>query len=242
MPDFSLDQLRALLEPLADPADREQQNRYFRGAVSWHGIRKPALDAFFRSCYRERLDAIPFDRQLELALEFLAADFAEEKLFGLALLHKHRRRLTPAWLTVLQPVAALYVHDWGTADTLASRVFGDLVRDDDAWAVAWSALRNSESLWLQRCACVGFLKAARKQRHHDLIFTIVADVIRNPARFAQLGAGWLLRDAFRSWPEDTAAFLRCHYACFSREALRYAIEARPEMERKAWLRNVAVSS
>jgi 3-methyladenine DNA glycosylase AlkD len=74
---------------------------------------------------------------------------------------------------------------------------------------------------------VTFVKVARFGQHNEEVIAVCGRVVRNPERFAQLGAGWALRELSLADRDRVVEFLRSHYACVSREGLRYAIEKMP---------------
>jgi hypothetical protein len=51
--------------------------------------------------------------------------------------------------------------------------------------------------------------------------------IKNPERFAQLGAGWVLRELWLAESSTVEAFIKEHHQRVSREGLRYGIEKMP---------------
>lgn len=71
---------------------------------------------------------------------------------------------------------------------------------------------------------MAYVKLAKHGEHTDDIVAIVNDVIKNQERFAQLGAGWVLRELWLAEPQLVVDFITERYHLFTREGLRYAIE------------------
>lgn len=71
---------------------------------------------------------------------------------------------------------------------------------------------------------MAYVKLAKHGEHTDDIFAIVNDVIKNQERFAQLGAGWVLRELWLAEPQLVVDFITERYHHFTREGLSYAIE------------------
>jgi len=130
----------------------------------------------------------------------------------------------PNAIRVLGDLIEKHVRDWATCDGLSSQVIRKLIASDPQKAEeikAWSPCSND---WKQRASCVSFVCLARHGQHNDLILQIAHEVIQNPARFPQLGTGWVLRELSLADQEAVIDFIKENYNRFSREGLRYAIE------------------
>ncbi len=111
------------------------------------------------------LDALPPDRQIELALRLFAEPHSEDKLSGvLALAERLLGHLTVADVPRLaRPFAAGHIDDWSTCDWYCVKVLGPFIErapDRRAAAEAVAAWRSTESLWQRRAAAVAFVNLA----------------------------------------------------------------------------------
>mmetsp|Transcript_4725 Transcript_4725/g.17737 ORF Transcript_4725/g.17737 Transcript_4725/m.17737 type:complete len:373 (+) Transcript_4725:1810-2928(+) len=92
------------------------------------------------------------------------------------------------------------------------------------------------NLWLQRMACVSLLKSAKDKANHDDILQIVEEVIKNQERFAQLGAGWVVREVSVVDEPRVLKFLKRTHSHWIREGWRYAIEKLDKKTRQKMLK------
>ncbi|HEY3324904.1 MAG TPA: DNA alkylation repair protein [Planctomycetota bacterium] len=229
-----VDEVRLALERRAEPLVKEGAERYFKHVVRFHGVKAPAV----KQVAREVLPLLrehPIEDIVRSAFQLLSSEFSEEKQIAVIVLNRHLRTLPNEFLTQLEPVFEASVCDWGTCDAIAGRVLRFLLTRSPAEVkrvVSWSASKN---LWRQRASAVAFVSEARHGRHNEQIITVCRRVVRNPERFAQLGAGWVLRELFLADRERVLSFLREHSGYISREGLRYAIEKMPAALQKQML-------
>jgi 3-methyladenine DNA glycosylase AlkD len=69
----------------------------------------------------------------------------------------------------------------------------------------------------------------------DMLLGVCAATVQDPARFAQTGTGWVLRELGQAEQERVLVFIREHRALFSKEALKRALERMPEEARQELL-------
>lgn len=225
--------LRARLAPLATPEQKASAEAYFKGVVPFLGLKLPLLDGVFKEL-RPALDALPAARRLSLAEALLDEEEFELRQLGVLVLHRDVKRLPAGWLPGFEPVLLRRATNWGTADSFAGRVlrFRLPEAEDRAHLVGWAA---HPSPWLRRMACVAFVNEARKGLYAEEIRAEVDGALALDHRFAQLGAGWLLRERWLAAPAEVEAFLTRQGPRMRREALRYAIEKMPAEGRAALL-------
>jgi 3-methyladenine DNA glycosylase AlkD len=212
-----------LLKARAVEADKISFEKYFKGVTRFHGVRSPTLKVLFKELWPE-LAGREVEANVADALLLLESPFMEERQLGIMILEKSKKKLPDDLLDRLEPIFDRTVHDWATCDGICGQVLRPLlVRSpkDRRRIGEWS---KSKNFWVQRAAAVAFVNEARHGEHDDLILEICERVVRSPERFAQLGAGWVLRELALHDEPRVLAFLRAHYATISREGLRYAIE------------------
>lgn len=227
--------IRKILVRASDSQTAAGYERYFKEVIRFHGLKTPALRAVAADLHNSALKHLPFEKRWELAGELFASEFAEEKSIAIDILRRDLKKLQISHLKSLATIIDRHVYDWGTSDSLSGKVIGRMIRADHSLAESLRSWKNSSCLWRQRSACVSFVNMARHGQFDDLILDICKSCIRNPERFVQLGAGWVLREMTLSDRDRTIAFIKKHYRHFSREGLRYAIEKLPDDQRQELL-------
>jgi 3-methyladenine DNA glycosylase AlkD len=224
--------LRDELVKQANPETKIGAEKYFRGVITFHGIKTPNLNAIYKKVSPE-IKELELSSALSLSQCLLASPIAEEKGLAILILKSRHKELGLSFLDSFEPILCDHVYDWGTADGLSGKVFRHLIERSDAKLikriVSW---RSSSSLWMQRMAAVSFVNLARHGNVTSEVLQICKTTIRNPERFVQLGTGWVLRELWLAEPETVEAFIETNYQRFSREGLRYAIEKMPKKLQK----------
>lgn len=225
--------LRAALHAAGSPAVAAEKAAYLKHAAQFVGVKTPALEALHAQHVLAPLAGASPATVLEVFRLCVADEVHELKQGGVLTAWRLRRALLPDAAAVgalLDATEALYdggaVNDWATSDGLCGRVLFSCILAAPATAAARVASwRNSPHLWKQRSSAVAFVKLTKPQYgHRDTILAVCDAVVRRPDRFAQLGCGWVLRELGVHHPAHTQVFIETHYAHFSREGLRYALE------------------
>lgn len=221
-----LPEVRQRLAERALESVRDGAERYFKHEVRFHGVKAEGV----RQVAREVLPSLkgrPVEAVIGSAFGLLASEMFEEKQIAVIVLNRHAHALPGDFIRQLEPVFDRNVYDWATCDMLCGRVLYLLIKRSSAElrrVVGWS---KAKYLWRQRASAVTFVKVARFGQHDEEVIAVCDRVLRNPERFAQLGAGWALRELSLADCNRVVAFLRNNYAFVSREGLRYAIEKMP---------------
>ncbi|NBO38584.1 DNA alkylation repair protein [bacterium] len=230
------------LAKMGDLKNKAALQRYFRGVVEFHGIKTPDLNSAYKEL-TQQIEKLTTPERIELARCLLSSSFAEEKGVAVRILHSLRKELSVEFLIQFETEFRTHVYDWGTADSLSSKVFRHLIEIGNERAirriVSW---RNDSSLWMQRMAAVSFVCLARHGRVTTEVLSICSSTIKNSERFTQLGTGWVLRELWLAEPQRVENFIRANYPSFSREGLRYAIEKMPKRKREHFLNFTTISS
>ncbi len=105
--------------------------------------------------------------------------------------------------------------------------FVDSGYDRRARAEAIAGWRTAATLWQRRAAAASFVNLAPQGERFfdgfpDLLLTVCAANVADPARFSQTSVGWLLRELSKADPGRVQEFVDEHRGRMSREALKAA--------------------
>ena len=239
--------LQEQLDLRANPKTKAWWEGYLKHIIRFRGVKMADIRAVLHQWVKEEgIDRLPMQEQKELALALIRLDYTEDKLAGILF---WQEILLPAgevhWPDDLPLFADLFqqgfIYDWNTCDWFCVRVLGPLAEQQGAnCAHAIAAWRTAESLWQRRAAAVGFVNLAKHGEANFPGFTtmllgVCAPLVASPERFAQTGAGWVLRELSHAEPAWVSGFVEERIGQFSREGLAYATEKMPA-ETKAWLK------
>ncbi len=217
-------QIKQQLKNHQDATNAAGMDRYFKGVLSFHGIKTPELKQIFSNIYKQYIAQEDISHQIKLAYKLIESKYGEEKKFGVLLLQKNLKHLNAQHISEIADVIENHVNDWATCDGLAGSLIGKMIRRDPTLSKSTYAWRNSSNLWLQRSSCLVYLPTARFGIHNEQIIKTCRVCVKNSKRFVQLGVGWVLRELSLSDLDLVVNFIKANYRYFSREGLRYAIE------------------
>jgi 3-methyladenine DNA glycosylase AlkD len=231
--------LQQQLDQHADPKTKAWWERYLKHVIPFRGVKMADIRAVLHQWVKdEGIDRLPAREQKELALALIRLDYTEDKLAGVLFLQEI---LLPAraidWPADLPRFADLFqegfIYDWNTCDWFCVRVLGPLAEQQGAaCAHAIAAWRKAEPLWQRRAAAVGFVNLAKRGDANfpgftDMLLDACAPLVASPERFAQTGAGWVLRELSLAEPARAVSFVEQRIGQFTREGLAYATEKMP---------------
>lgn len=152
--------------------------------------------------------------------------------FKLAKTSQERKKIFDFYL---KQVRAERVNNWDIVDVSAPWMGVYLLEIDDPMPLLIK-LSKSKSLWQRR---VSMILTFALIRAGDLepTTTIAELLLKDDQDLIHKAVGWMLREAGKRDVMFLRRFLREHAHEMPRTMLRYAIEKRPERERKQWLLN-----
>ena len=204
-----IDDVRAALEPLADPGRAGPMSAYMRGQFPFLGVQAGPRRAATRAALRARgqIPDWPWVHALwaqpEREFQYVAAD------------HLARARLSAADLPQLRRIITTKSW-WDTVDMLAKPIgraaAPETMRE---WAV-------EENPWIRRVAILHQL-GRRESTDADLLAEIILANLGGGGFFIDKAIGWALRDYARTDPDWVRSFVGKHELAplARREALKH---------------------
>lgn len=230
-----IQQLQTLLQAEATEATRAWFDAYMKGVITFRGLKMPQVNAIVQRWLDLQAPQLEGEALLTAALQLLREEKGEDKLAGILLL---QQRGVPAGLLdppeALDALGALFdegcIQDWSTCDWLCVKVLGPQIkRSGEEAARELASWQTASTLWRRRAAGVAFVNLASQGEANftgftDLVLEICATTVADPARFAQTGTGWVLRELAVAEPHRVLTFTEAHLPHLSAEGLRYITE------------------
>jgi 3-methyladenine DNA glycosylase AlkD len=119
------------------------------------------------------------------------------------------------------------VSTWADHDALVHYLIGPMIASDESLlprALRWAKSKNR---WHRRAAAVSLIHSTRQHKHFDQIKRISELLLPSDDDMVQKGLGWLLREAAKSNPKETVAYLMTIRERSPRLVLRTACETLP---------------
>ncbi|WP_214412010.1 DNA alkylation repair protein [Sphaerisporangium fuscum] len=227
----SLEELRAELRNLAEPAVRAQQERVLSrvGDDELLGVRVPVLRRLARSCRGLSLKDVDV---------LLHSRVHEERFAGLLVVaekvraarSRDRKALVDFYLA-----RTGCVDNWDLVDGSAHVVLGPWLLEGDLGVL--DELAASPWLWDRRIAVIATLALIREGRFEPT-FHLVRTLRQDPEPLVHKALGWMLREIGRRDEPLMVAFLHRHRDELPRITLRCATERLAPAERARFLQRV----
>ncbi|MBI5415051.1 DNA alkylation repair protein [Candidatus Peregrinibacteria bacterium] len=202
---------------------KKNYEKYFKGVIKFYGLRNPEVKEIFQKFWGE-IKNLSIHEQKNLTFELISSEYAEEKQFAILILNKIANKIDTNVIHELAKIIDHHVYDWATCDGISGRVIRHLILRDPNVAKEVVSWKDAESLWRQRSAAISFVNIARFGKYNQEILEICSEILKNPERFVQLAAGWVLRELSLADLDLVVDFIKKNYHYFSREGLRYAVE------------------
>ncbi len=205
----------------------DEVQRFFKHEVKSRGwytgeLRKVAV-RFRRTILAEH--DLPY--LLQVADQLFRGKVLEEKIFAVVMLQgivnefgKSEFKLFESWLDRLS--------SWADHDGLVHYLIGPIIAADAALLprpVRWAKSKNR---WHQRAAAVSLIHSTRQHKNFETIQRITEMLLTSDDDMVQKGLGWLLREAAKSNPKQTVAYLMTIRDGSPRLVLRTACETLDE--------------
>jgi len=205
---ITLEQLRAELAAAGDPVKAEQQQRYMKSAMPYHGLAAPELRALLRPHLRAfaPTDRAEWERTV---LSFWDGATHREEWYAAIALARHRS--ARSWQDVA--TLGLYRHLvvtgawWDVVDETAQHLVGACLRADRSpvtevmrrWAV-------DDDLWLRRTSIICQI-AHGADVDRDLLTFAIERNLDDPSFWLRKAIGWALRQYARVDPAWVRAYV-----------------------------------
>ncbi len=234
MPSATVQQVRAALVALANPAKAQALQRFFKTGPGEYaegdrflGVMVPQQRQVAR-----QFDTLPVTQIQRL----LRSEIHEERLVALLILvhrFEHGDRATRQRLFHLYLKNTRWVNNWDLVDLSAPRIVGVwLVDKKRHWLYR---LAKSPSLWERRIALLAALAFIRLGDFRDTL-ALAAQLLDDPEDLIHKAAGWMLREVGKRDANTLETFLKQYGTKMPRTMLRYAIERFGPAKRLRFLR------
>ncbi|HEX6337916.1 MAG TPA: DNA alkylation repair protein [Jiangellaceae bacterium] len=219
-----IDDIRAALAAVADPAKAAPMQAYTKSSMACHGILKPARLTALRPLLREHTlpDRVSWEATVRTLWD--GASFREERY---AAIDVARHRAYSAWATDTRSMD-LYDHLivtgawWDYVDDVAIRLVGPVLRAHRAevtpMVLGWA--RDGHK-WRRRAAVICQI-GARDVTDTALLTACIRVNAGDPDFFLRKGIGWALREHAKTNPNWVRTFVATHRDRLSPLSIREA--------------------
>ncbi|HET9416164.1 MAG TPA: DNA alkylation repair protein [Candidatus Limnocylindria bacterium] len=217
------DELEATLRRMGTPKRADGEKAYLKSDLDFTGTLVSETRAEVKRVDREL--ALDHDRLIELVEALWSKPVFERRLAAIMFLQRHPRLLSDADIALLERMAR-GSRTWALLDYLAVDVLGRMVEADpptlapimDRWA-------TDDDFWICRASLLAELRPIRRGADLDRFLVRADPMLEEREFFIRKAIGWVLREAGKRRPSETAAWLaprtRRASGVTMREAVKY---------------------
>lgn len=220
---------------------------YLKGAADFRGTRMAAIRTAVHAVAADPdCVVMPRPSKVALALKLLAGAFTEDKLAGIIFLQEVMLADDAIrWKTDLRRIEPLFgsghIADWNVCDWLCVKFLGPLIQiEGNECAHHVAGWYRARTLWKRRASAVAFVNLAKRGEANfrgfgTLVLRSCESLLRSNHRFAQSGAGWVLRELSLAERARVVETIERNLPRFTRESLRSATAKLPNGTRQRLL-------
>ena len=214
--------------------------RYMKNVISFRGVGIPEIRKLQKSWYLTYLNELPYEEQIEIAVEFFRCEKAEDKLAGVLLFQNYLFDKMPV-AYMLDQYRILFdenlIYDWNICDWFCVRVLNPTIKKYDEEAIEIiSSWRNEEYLWKARASVVAFVGSTNHDKYYKSIGENCLSLIKREERFAKTSVGWILHDIYKENESFVYDFIDENLIHFSKESLKNATKHCSDEVKKNYLK------
>jgi 3-methyladenine DNA glycosylase AlkD len=225
------------LEHHADPDIRKTSQRFFKEAITCHGIKTATVMAIARKYWKE-VKGRPKSEILSLCEELYQSGYIEESFIVSEWAHALSGRYEKEDLAVFRRWIDTYITNWASCDGLCNHTMGDFIEQYPECTDELKRWTQSKNRWMRRASAVSLIVPAKHGRFLKESIEIADLLLTDTDDMVQKGYGWLLKEASRKHTDEVFAYVMKNKRRMPRTALRYAIELMPkELKAEAMKKN-----
>lgn len=213
--------IEARLAAVGDADSAEQQRRYMKSAMRFHGVPTATLRAEAKRVSMEH--DLDHDALIALVRALWKTPWWDLRSVAIMLLERSKKLLGPADLPFLIELAR-DAACWAHVDEIAATVVGAVLAkhpSERKQLRVWA--RDRDSFWVRRTALLGQLRELRSGGGDFALFEEIAvPMLGEKEFFIRKAIGWVLRDVSKKRPELVRAFVERHREHMSGLSLREA--------------------
>ncbi len=220
--------LQKSLEEISSQKKKLWWEKYMKNVINFRGVGIPEIRNLQKEWYKQYLQNLSYEEQVDIALELFREELAEDKLAAILLLQNYLfdklslRYMIKQYEIVFQE---RLIYDWNICDWFCVKVLTNTIKryDMDAAHII-SSWKDDKYLWKARASVVAFVGLTNSSRYYPIIFENCSVLIQREERFAKSAVAWILHDIYKVNKQIVIDFIDDNLRFFNRESLKNALK------------------
>jgi 3-methyladenine DNA glycosylase AlkD len=228
--------MQAYFKENADPKITEKYSRFFREGYHPYGVDPHKLSPQTEVWYNELEADFKLSDFKKLFTKLMDRGKDEDISVVISFLRQMKKYHSPALFKNIKSYVGRFFTNWAQVDSLCARTISEMILNDVIAYDDLLAWHTDRSKWVRRCVPVGTICGFYKQKDIKPVKKAADALINDPVREVGQGVGWMLRDAWKVYPEQIEKLLLKHVKTGNRTAYQYACEKMDKEYRKKFRR------
>jgi 3-methyladenine DNA glycosylase AlkD len=229
-------EIRKFCEQNADPVAAKKYARFFTEGYDAYGLTRQIFEAQRDEWYASWKEELSVDDFLLLGEKLIATGKYEEASFAISFLYLDAGRLYPEIFEKVGNWLENGIANWAHTDVLSGRVLAYFINNKMIEIESLKKWTESGLVWKRRAVPVTLVEALKTDISLDRILSVIEPLMPDDAHKVQQGLGWLLREAWKKYPERIEMFLLKWKDTCGRTIIQYATEKMKKEDRSRFKR------
>ncbi len=217
-------EIRTFCEKNADPAIVKKYSRYFKEGFDAYGLPQGLFESQKKEWLKAWKDEMAINDYILLGDMLAVTGKYEEGSFGIAFIYANRKQLSREMFEKLGVWLDKGLANWAHVDYISTKVLAYFLNKNIVGIDALIPWTGAESIWKKRAVPVTLLEALKMDIPLNKILNIIDPIMPDEAKKVQQGLGWLLRESWKKYPDETEKFLMKWKNTCGRTIIQYATE------------------
>ncbi len=212
----------------ADPAIVKKYSRFYREGYDPYGVDphkySKQIQLWYSSLSRE-FKLPDFKRLFVMLLE---SNKDEEVMTVVGFLRLMDKYYSKTLFGQIKGWMGKYFTNWSQVDSICAQVLSEFILRQKVTHNDLFSWHDHKSMWVRRSVPVTTIYVFYKDKNLAPVRKAADLLINDPMREIGQGVGWMLRDAWKVYPEEIEKILLKHVKTGNRTAYQYATEKMPK--------------
>lgn len=222
--DRAIRTIRSFYKKNSDPLVVEKYSRFFREGYRAYGVNPEIQSKEIQKWIDQLEDEFTLKDYKKLFVGLFESGMNEETSTVIRFLTNLERYYSKSLFAQIRAWIGKYFTNWAQTDSVCKYVLREfilrkIVSYNDL--IAW---HTHKSKWVRRAVPVTTVEAFYKEQKITPVLKVGNLLIDDPVREVGQGVGWMLRDAWKIYPDRIEKLLKKHVKTGNRTAYQYACE------------------
>jgi 3-methyladenine DNA glycosylase AlkD len=208
----------------SSPAMIAKYSRFFREGFDPYGVNLQKLSEQTERWYEAVAQEFNLADYKRLFAGLFKSGKYEDISVVIGFLSRLERYYSPTLFEQIRKWVAAHFTNWAQVDGLCRSVLRQFLLGKIAIHKDLLTWHKHESKWVRRCVPVATVEVFYLKKELKPVLVVAELLINDPVREVGQGVGWMLRDAWKIYPEEIEQVLLKHVKTGNRTAYQYACE------------------